>query len=176
MATPHRLRCTDEISKPVNSAHRSFLKRRYKKGARHVGWMMLHPVHTLSHMLRVQMQSVGKDSGDIVDARGILHAVLDELQAGAPPQSKERLMPQMRPWIARDGEIVYCLCRSAGHLEAGTNRLPWKPGPVFHPPKAFFLYSRHQFSIAQQHRGDIAVIGVDAQNEHDQRILIYRDK
>src|SRR5262249_45868017 len=111
MATPHRLRCTDEISKPVNSAHRSLLKRRFKKGARHVGWMMLHPVHTLSHTLRGQMQSVGKGGGDIVDARGVLHAVLYEPQAGALRQGVERLMPQVRPWIARDGEIVHRICR-----------------------------------------------------------------
>jgi hypothetical protein len=79
---------------------------------------------------------------------------------------KGRLAPQVGPWIARDRHVLNVTSRDAAHLEAGADRRFGKSGDVLDAAEALLFDGGHEDTVPEQYRGDVTVVGVDAENSH----------
>ena len=82
------------------------------------------------------------------------------------PQREQPLPPEVRLGIARDGERIDVTRLGAGHRQARADRLARKAGVVLDAAESLFLDGRHELAVAQDGGGDVAVVRVDAEDEH----------
>jgi RPA family protein len=68
--------------------------------------------------------------------------------------------------IARHCKRVNITGVDASDAQARSNRIAWKTRIVLDATKSFLFHSGNEFTIAQQRRRDVAVVGIDAQNDH----------
>jgi hypothetical protein len=105
------------------------------------------------------------------DARAVSRSIPEKIDPRPLPNGIERLPPQVSPWIPRNREMVDVLRPQAADLETGADRLPGKARPVFYSSKTFLFNCGNELSAAQKRRGNIAMVGVDAQNVHSNVLI-----
>ncbi len=73
----------------------------------------------------------------------------------------------MRPRIARNREPVDVAGRHVAHLEAPGDRAVRKPGNVLDAAVTFLFNGGDQASVLDEHRRDVAMVRVEAENVHE---------
>jgi hypothetical protein len=81
-------------------------------------------------------------------------------------QRKQALAPQVRPWIARHGKGVDIARLGASHRQTRSDRFLRESRVVLDTPESFFLDGGDELAVAKNRCSHIAVIRIDAENEH----------
>ena len=86
-------------------------------------------------------------------------------------QEKPALSPQVRARIAGDGEEIDVGGRDAAEREARGERVVRKSGAMLDAPKALLFDRRHETAVADEDGGDVAVVGVEADDVHPASVM-----
>src|SRR5712691_1138831 len=92
--------------------------------------------------------------------------VANQRQVRAMTQREQSLSPQVRPRIARDGKRIDVSCFGTSHRETRLNGLAREPRVMLDAAESLLLDGGDQLSVAEEGRGDVTVIRVDAEDEH----------
>ena len=126
--------------------------------------MMLDEVHPRAQRL------AGKRARDpAVDARGFAHVaepLRDETEVGPLRCDIKKPPPQVRFRIFVDRDVIDVTELHARFFQTKPHRLTRQTGPVFNAPESLFLGGGDQFSVAEDARRRVAVIGVESENDH----------
>src|SRR6187399_2700213 len=163
-----------EVAETVDSADRGLLERRDEEGAGEMRGMMLDPMHGRLPRAGLEAKRVRDRLGNRADFAVVGGAVADHAAAWPIPQRKQRLAPEMRLRVARDPDVVDLVGSDAGHFQAGSNRLRRKTRDVLDPAEPLFFDGGDELTVADQDRGDVSVVRVDAENIHEMSALRSR--
>ena len=159
-------RGADEIAKAVDGAHRRILERACEERAGQMRRVVLHVVHARRDMRLVQAHGRGARLRQMAHGHRIRRAFADERQIRPMGQRKKALAPQVRLRVARHRERVDVARLRARHCQTGPDRVAREARVVLDAAEALLLDGRHQLAVAKNRRGHVAVIRVDAENEH----------
>ena len=96
----------------------------------------------------------------------VADAVQDQRQVRPPRHHEAELAPQVRARILVQRNLRHLPEPHPALPQAIADRLGRKLGPVLDSPEAFFLRRRHEHAVAHQAGRSIAVVGVEAEDEH----------
>src|SRR5262249_47069329 len=94
----------------------------------------------------------------------ISQPVEDEAEIGPPGGDIADLAKEIRAAVLIDGDMIDVLQADAGRLEAISDSLRRKAGPVLDPAKALFLGSSDQHAVAHDRSGGIAMKGIETED------------
>ena len=130
-----------------------------------MGGMMLHVPHPWSDGVLLQSDRGSDGVREGVDARQIAHAVANR-PFGTIPQREQRLAPEVSVRSARDGEDVDISRTDSADTQALRDRARRESRNVLDAAQSLFLDRSYQPAVADQGGGDVAVIGVQAEDVH----------
>src|SRR5262249_19632775 len=97
----------------------------------------------------------------------ISQSVEDEAEIGPPDGDIPDLAKEIRAAVLIDGDMIDVLQADAGRLQAITDSLRRKAGPVLDPAKALFLGSGDQHAVAHDRSGGIAMKGIETEDDQE---------
>ena len=164
---PDGLRGRDEVAEPVDGSHGGLVERRAEKGAGEVGRVVLHVVHwreRLRNAERVRQRPL-----DLADGPLVLEPVEDERDRRPLLEREERLLREVRLGVAADGDVGHLRAVDPGHVEAPLDRLRREASVVLDAREPLLFEGGHNRAVAEEDGGDVAVVGVDAEDVHGAR-------
>jgi hypothetical protein len=127
---------------------------------------MFDVMHARSDVRLVQSKFRRADTRKLANRHRICSPVANKRCAGDVTQREQPLAPQVRVWIARHRKCVNVTRVEASDAQARSNRIAREPGVMLDATKALLFHGRHQRTIAQQRCGDVAVVRVNAEDDH----------
>ena len=88
-----------------------------------------------------------------------------------PAKREKSLLHQVGPGIAVYGDAIHLIDTHARFLQAIAHSLGGEPGPVLDAPETFLLCRGNQFSVNNNARRGIAVVGVQSEYKHKDKLL-----
>ena len=93
-----------------------------------------------------------------------LQSINDRANTGPMTQHERQSLAKVGLGIKRDRDVIQLVSGYAGNIQAITNRLGGKTGPMFDPVEPLLLHGRHQLTVNHQGCRGVTVISVDSQN------------
>src|SRR5580700_6233934 len=153
-----------EIAEAIRGKQRGIFKGRDEKAAGEVRLMVLDAMKFGGEFCGIEIAGGGQSLGNA----GEFHEDFGALPSEAGhAQGVPKLGGQTRVRIARNGDVMNFRGSQPGFREAIADGGGGKPSSVFHAIEAFFFDGGDKFSVADDSRRGIAVIGVDAKNVHE---------
>ena len=159
-------RRADEIAEPVDRTHRRLVERADERGAGDVRRVVFDVAHAGADVVLVEADRGSDGAGQPPDAGDVAQAVADR-PPGTVLEEKQRLAPQMRAGISRDGEHVDVAAVEPSHAETLGDGASGKPATCLMRRKRSSSTAAIEPAVADEDRGDVTVVGVQAENVHD---------
>ena len=128
-----------------------------------MGEVVLDVVDLGPESSRVESERLRKRGVDIADFRCVLQSGFEVARARTVPDRAEKLLADVRPGVARDGEVVEVVRRDSTFLEAPAGGEARKPGDVFDPAEALLFGGRDELAVDDEGGGCVAVVRVQAE-------------
>ncbi len=161
-AAPRR---ADEVAEPVDGADGRLVERAHERRARQMGGMVFDHARPRAHAAFVEAERGRDRRRQRGDAREIAGAVADGVLRPVPEQ-EERLAPQVRAGVPRDGEQIDLGRADAGDPQALGERAMGEAGAVLDAAEPLLFHRRDELSFADEHGRDVSVVRVEADDDH----------
>src|SRR2546421_749804 len=129
--------------------------------------MVTHEMQLGAQLALVHLEALGKRFLDLDQLADVGSTIPDHPAAGALPEREDGASQKPRPGVSRDGHVVDVLGQQAGLIQAEAGGVGGKRGVVLDPREAFFLHGRDQLSVHHERGRSVAVVGVQAKNDHE---------
>src|SRR5690242_7297800 len=157
---PH---CSGKIAEAVRREESRTIEGRHKKGAGQMRAMMLHAMESRANPPAIRFESFGKRFRN-GSKRGPRFGALSRKTRHA--NGVKQLGTHTRPRTARQSDVIDISQSDTGSFETIANRSNGKSRGIFDAIEALLFDRGHELAIADQCRGGIRVISIDAENVH----------
>ena len=158
-------RRADEVAESVDRTDGGAVERADVRRARQMRRVMFDGHRPAADARRIEIERGGDRVGQRSDLQDVSGAIADRA-ARAMSEEIQRLPPQMRARIARDGEQIDVGRRHARHTQALGEREVRKAGAMLDAAESFLFDRGDELAVANERGRDIAVVRVEADDNH----------
>ena len=148
-----------EVAEAVDREDRRLLERRHEERAGRVCLVVLDVVELGAHC---RPESPLELAVDVADPPRVLQPRLHVARPGA--QGAQELRPEVRPRVARDGDVVEVARLDPGVGKAPARGLCRKPRAMLDPVEPLLLGGRDELAVEDERGCRVTVVGVQAED------------